>query len=130
LTDNWTVEVNTLGALGRKLITTDSINRPFSVRPDSLSNPDGRLYPALPPISYRANQGASNYHALAATARYRFLHVAYTWSHSIDNQSEPLAGDFFDLSFTRITSGSGRAAISTFSRQFDSRIDRGSSDFD
>ena len=58
------------------------------------------------------------------------MKVAYTWSHAIDNQSEPLAGEFFDLSFTRAAggiSGLGRAA---FSRQFDSRGDRGNSDFD
>jgi hypothetical protein len=133
LADSWTFELNTLGALGRKLITTDQVNRPFSVAPDS-SNFDGRLNPALAPISYRANQGTSNYHALTLAARHRapsrLFQLAYTWSHSIDNQSEPLAGDFFDLSFTRITAGAGRSAISAFSRQFDSRADRGSSDFD
>ncbi len=138
LGEAWAVEVNTLGSLGRKLITTDAINRSFSHPIDLDRNPDGRLNPALPPISYRANQGSSNYHALTAVARYRpagalrrgQFQLAYTWSHSIDNQSEALAGDFFDLSFTRVTAGAGRAAISAFSRQFDSRIDRGSSDFD
>lgn len=30
-TEHWTVEVNALGSLGRKLITTDIVNRPFSV---------------------------------------------------------------------------------------------------
>jgi hypothetical protein len=133
LPGEWSVELHTLGALGRKLLTTDSINRPFSVRPGP-GNPDGRLHPALAPLSYRANQGASNYHALTLVARRRapsrFFQLAYTWSHSIDNQSEPLAGDFFDLSFTRITSGTSRAALAAFSRQFDSRADRGSSDFD
>ena len=30
-TENWTIEVNGLGSLGRKVIVTDVINRPFSV---------------------------------------------------------------------------------------------------
>jgi hypothetical protein len=60
---------------------------------------------------------------------YRQFQLSYTWSHLIDNQSDPLAGDFFDLSFTRVTGGDngGRA---TFSRQFDPVADRGNSDFD
>jgi len=134
LGENWTIEVNAQGALGHKLITTDAVNRPFSRPIDFAANPDGRLNPSLPPLSYRANQGASSYNALAAVARYRSgrgqFQLAYTWSHSIDNQSEPLAGDFFDLSFTRITAGAGRTAIAAFSRQFDSAGDRGNSDFD
>ena len=50
-------------------------------------------------------------------------------SHAIDNQSEPLAGDFQDLSFTRIAAGAARRR-STFVRQFDSSGDRGDADFD
>jgi hypothetical protein len=58
------------------------------------------------------------------------LQVAYTWSHTIDIQSEPLAGDFFNLSFTRVTSGAGAGTTAAFARQFDGRGDRGNSDFD
>jgi hypothetical protein len=119
--ESWSFEANTHLSLGRRLITTDVINR----RADQ---------PSLPYINYRSNQGASNYNALALAARYRGgrgqLHIAYTWSHTIDNQSEPLAGDFFDLSFSRITSGSGRPVVAAFEREFDSRGDRGNSDFD
>src|SRR6185503_19528883 len=83
-------------------------------------------------IYYRANQGASDYAALALVARYRGrrsqFQVSYTWSHSIDNQSEPLFGDYFDLSFTKVATAP--AARSTFVRQFDSGADRGNSDFD
>ncbi|HSB13905.1 MAG TPA: carboxypeptidase regulatory-like domain-containing protein [Bryobacteraceae bacterium] len=133
VTEDWAVEVNGLGSLGRKLITTDWVNRSFSF-PPSTSNPDGRLNPALPPIFYRANQGSSNYHAMSALVRYRArwsqLQLAYTWSHAIDNQSEPLARLFFDLSATRATAGSGRGIISAFARQFDSGVDRSNSDFD
>jgi hypothetical protein len=119
--ESWSVEANTLGSFGRRLITTDVVNR----RADN---------PELPYVSYRANQGFSSYAALAAAVRYRGLrnqfHLAYTWSHTIDNQSEPLAGDFFDLSFSRVTFGSGRPVLAAFTREFDSSADRGNSDFD
>jgi hypothetical protein len=131
---NLTFEVNGQGALGRKLITTDIVNRQFSV-PLTGTSPEGRYNPNLPEVSYRAGQGLSNYHALFAMARYRtrrgLLQAAYTWSHSLDNQSDPLVGDFFDLSFVRIgETGSTTGQIAAFSRQFDSRADRGNSDFD
>ena len=120
LGDAWSVEVNTVGSLGRKLITTDILNRGL--------NPD------LGPISYRANQGTSNYNGLTGVARYRTrfgqLHAAYTFSHTIDNQSEVLRSDYFDLNPTRLTVAESRADVSAFSRQFDSSVDRGNSDFD
>ncbi len=118
LGEDWTVEINALGALGRRLLTTDLVNRQGN-----------------PIIAYRGAQGLSSYHALTAVARYRArraqLQAAYTWSHSIDLQSDPLASDFFDLGFTRLTSAgdSGRARAA-FTRQFDSHGDRASSDFD
>jgi hypothetical protein len=133
LSDNLVFTANVQGALGRKLITTDRLNRSGSVA-SSPANPSGRFNPALPEISYRANQGSSSFHALSLAARYSAsrLHfqAGYTWSHSIDNQSEPLAEDFFDLSFTQLTFQPGRAEVSAFSRQFDSGADRGSADFD
>ena len=122
-TESWAVELNGLGALGRRLITTDQINRR-----------DGRHAPELPVLSYRAAEGLSDYYALTARARYRSaraqFQVAYTWSHSIDLQSEPLAGDFFDLSFVRVGAAEGRGAVAAFSGQRNSRADRASSDFD
>src|SRR5262249_36371458 len=42
--DYWAWEANALGSLGRKLITTDQINRPASL-PASTANPTGRLNP-------------------------------------------------------------------------------------
>jgi hypothetical protein len=126
--------VNGQGALGRKLITTDIVNREYS-QPLTESSPLGRFNAALPDISYRAGQGLSNYHAFSAMTSYRtrrgLLQVAYTWSHSLDNQSDPLVGDFFDLSFIRIgETGNATGQLAAFSRQFDSRADRGNSDFD
>lgn len=126
--ERWTVEVNTLGSLGRKLIATDIVNRPFSV------NGISRFNDNLGDIAYRSGQAASDYTALTAVARYRSggrqFQIAYTWSHTIDNQSEPLAGDFFNLQFTQIGASGSGLGYSAFSKQFDSRADRGSSDFD
>ncbi len=133
LTSNWSVEINHLASLGRKLITTDIVNRQFSVGRGG-DNPQGRLNPELPDISYRAAQGASNYHALTAVGRYRsrrgFVQLAYSWSHTIDNQSDPLLGDFFDLTFIGSRAATGSRGTAAFSRQFDSAADRGSADFD
>ena len=123
LKSNWSLTVNGMGALGRRLITTDQVNRRIATY-----NPD------LPLISYRANQGSSSYHALATVIERRVagghLHGAYTWSHSIDNQSDPLAGDFFDLSFAGTSPVQASRPQAGFTRQFDSHIDRGNSDFD
>jgi len=134
VTRDFTLELNALGSLSRKLIATDVVNRDVSVPLVPFTNPNGRFNPAVAEISYRSNQGSSSYNAFTTVARYRThrtqVKVAYTWGHALDNQSEPLAGEFFDLSFTRAAggiSGLGRAA---FSRQFDSRGDRGNSDFD
>ena len=127
VTSNFSLEVNALGTYGRKLITTDVINRDFTVA-------DGRVNPALGDINYRANQGFSDYNALTAVARYRwgrgFLQGSYTWSHYIDNQSDPLVGDFFDLSFTAISGGAGGGGRAAFTQQFNPMADKGNSDFD
>jgi hypothetical protein len=127
ITGNLELEVNGLGSYGRSLITTDVINRSFSTLA-------GRYNNALPDIAYRANQGFSDYNALTAVLRYRIprgmLQGSYTWSHSIDNQSDPLIGDFFNLTFTSIQTGESSQQRSTFSQQFNPNSDRGNSDFD
>ena len=66
LTGNLALEVNTLGALGRRLITTDIVNREFSTTTGT-----GRFNEALPDVAWRSGQGSSNYNALTALARYR-----------------------------------------------------------
>jgi hypothetical protein len=134
LTRDWTLEVNGLGSLGRKLIATDIVNRQFSLPLSQTAR--GRFNPDLPDISYRANQGSSSYHALTALSRYRtqrgLFQLTYTWSHVIDNQSDPLFGDFFDLNFVSTTRSRPSATRSraAFTRQFDSSADRGNADFD
>jgi hypothetical protein len=56
--------------------------------------------------------------------------ASYTWSHSIDNQSEPLNGTFFDFNTLSNASQGPYQYISSFTRQFASSLDRGNSDFD
>lgn len=123
-----TLEVDGLGSYGSNLITTDIVNRDFST-------PAGRYNPSLPDIAYRAGQGTSNYNALATVLRYRssqgMLQATYTWSHAIDTQSDPLIGDFFNLTFANAVSGaSASGERATFSEQFNSAPDRGNADFD
>jgi outer membrane receptor protein involved in Fe transport len=129
LRDNLTVELTGNGALGRRLITTDLVNRQFTELAGT-----GRPNENFPDISWRSGQGISDYYALTSLVKYRLDHfdlqAAYTWSHSIDNQSDPLIGDFFNLNFTTITGASGQQNNSTFARQYDSNGDRGNSDFD
>ncbi len=127
--DNLTLEVTGTGALGRRLLTTDIVNRQFTGL-----DFNGRANENLSDISWRSGQGKSNYYAFTSLVKYRLtsldLQVAYTLSHSIDNQSDPLIGDFFNLNFTTITGATGLQTASAFARQFDSNGDRGNSDFD
>ena len=133
VTDNFTVEVNGLGTYGRRLITTDIINRPFSVN-RGIGNPSTSINPELPEISYRGNQGFSDYNALTAVVRYRtsrgMVQGSYTWSHTIDNQSDPLLGDFFNLDFASIQGAAETTGHAAFTEQFNPKVDRGNSDFD
>ncbi len=122
LATGWTMEANALGSLGRELLTQDVINRDLA----------GELGQ---PINYRANQGDSDYSALAVVLRHTSAHaqfqVAYTWSHAIDNQSEVLRSDYFNLSPTVLTTSQlGRLDISAFSQEYNGSSDRGNADFD
>jgi hypothetical protein len=136
---NLTFEVSHMGSEGRKLIITDIVNRVGS-QPATAVNPQGRFNPSLPDIVYRSNSGSSTYAALAAQVRYRSSHLqlqaSYTWSHSIDNQSDAMLGEgptgpyAYNLNYTNPDVAANSQGLSAFTRQFDSRIDRGNSDFD
>jgi hypothetical protein len=127
---NLYIEVSAQGALGRKLISTDVVNRTAAMS----STDAGRLNPGIPTdIIFRSNQGSSSYSALTALTRYAGrrsqFQAAYTWSHAIDNQSDPLQGTFGDLQLST-SNVQPSQNIAQFTRQFDARTDRGSSDFD
>jgi hypothetical protein len=125
--ESLTFEVDGNRSIGRRLITTDLVNRDFT----TLSGRENALYQD---VAWRSGQGKSSYSALTAVARYRLrtlqFQAAYTWSHSIDNQSDPLTGDFFNLDFTKIGTGTSTGLVSSFAEQFNSNGDRGNSDFD
>jgi hypothetical protein len=126
------LEGDAIASRGRALITTDIVNRALTL-PQSADNPFGYLNPAFSQLDYRANQGKSQYAALSGTVQFRrrtlLAQFSYTWSHSQDNQSEPLANAFFDLNqFSQ--QGSAPSFFSAFTKQFDSNADWASSDFD
>jgi hypothetical protein len=122
------VEWSAQGALGRKLIGTDRGNRL------TVAEPRSRPYPAIDDeIVYRSNFVSSSYNAMTALLRYRTPHAhfqaAYTWGHSIDNQSDPLQGTFEDLGAFR-NFGSDTDNLASLTKVSDTRADRASSDFD
>ena len=124
------LEVNGSSALGRRLLTNDTLGYNLLFNGSQPGIPAGQL------VTYRANQGISDYYALAIKALYRsgrsLFQVAYTWSHSIDNQSDPLGLDLSNFGFT---SGSLLPAVPSqliagFAQPMNSNGDRGNSDFD
>ena len=131
--EGWAVALRGVGTLGRRLTTTDQVNREFSV-PSSDTNFDGLLNPNLSTLFYRANQGKSDYLGGSAIVRHKGRltqwQASYTWSHAIDNQSDPLAGAFQNFNFPAALTGQVSPNIAAFTRQFDSQGDRGNADFD
>ena len=127
--DSLTVEVNFTSSQSRRLITTDVVNRQFTTL-DGI----GRPLPDSPNVSWRSSEGSADYLAVGTLVRYRLrtlqLQGAYTLSHSIDNQSDPLNGDFFDLNFTSIGGAGSNTLRAAFAQQHDSHGDRGNSAFD
>ena len=127
------LDVHALASRSRQLITTDEVNRPYSI-PISQESPIGRLNPSLDYSNYRANQGSANYSAMAVAFRFRKARVSgqvsYTMSHSMDNQSEALDGTDFNFNTLRSAQAGGGSYTSSFTRQFASSLDWGNSDFD
>jgi len=138
LTPNLVLEVSHAGSLGRKLVTADVWNRAFSVPLAVQPAAAGRYNAEQGDISYRANQGLSNFLALEVALHRRQsrgvqFQLSYTYSRTRDMQSDPLvqpglsaqrraSRDLADTSFFQIATA--------FTRQFDPRADYGRSDFD
>jgi hypothetical protein len=120
ISPNLLVEVGHTGSVGRKLISRDDLNR-FTV--------------SVPPANaqigydtYLSNADNSSYLALDVGLRRRFsrglqFQVSYTYSHAIDNQSDPFEG-------VVTGPGSGQFALTTFTSQFNPGLDRGNANFD
>jgi len=128
--ENLTIEVNGTASRGRRLITSDIVNRQFT----NDVTADGRPNENLPDVEWRSSQGTSDYTALTALARYRVrtlqLQASYTWSHSLDQQSDPFGAEVVNLQFTTVGGSSNASFRSSFAQQFNNRADRGNSDFD
>jgi hypothetical protein len=132
LGDNLTLEVTGTESASHRLVTNDIVNRQFTTTSPIA---DGRPNASFPDVYWRSGQGNADYTALTTLVRYRLptlqIQAAYTWSHAIDDQSDPLIGDFFDLDFTSAVSNAGGPGTrSSFSQQFNNNGDRGNSDFD
>ncbi|HEY6344378.1 MAG TPA: carboxypeptidase regulatory-like domain-containing protein [Bryobacteraceae bacterium] len=129
-TSTFTLEVNGLSALDRRLLTNDTLGY------NNLFNGTQPGIPAGQLVTYRANQGKADYYGLAIKALYRsgrsLLQAAYTWSHSIDTQSDPLGLDLSNFGFSsgNLLPAVPAALIAGFAQPQNSQGDRGSSDFD
>jgi hypothetical protein len=118
LPGDWMAEVNYLGSAGRKLLLRQEINRFSGDRADGTVN---RVNQSFGSIVHGFNAVNSSYHALAAQLIKRFsdnytLQLAYTFSRSIDTDSEPFGGGPGELQ--------GSMEVSNI------RLDRGFSAFD
>lgn len=125
LTPNLIVDINHAGSRGRKLTTADEINRFPS---QHYTNRFGK-------ISYRANQGYSDFMALQAAVIRRWsrgvqFQASYTLSRTRDVQSDPLA-----VRTTADSAATNRLADAfivsgAFTRAGEPGLDYGYSDFD
>ena len=135
LSRNFLAETNYTGSLGRRLLTTDLVNRQYSTCLPGFALNNCRYNRAYDDeFAYEANQGFSSYHAFTASLRANspFLYggIHYTWSHSIDNQTEPLTALTTNLETTRLSGPVIRTRPAQFAEQFNSSGDKGNSDFD
>jgi hypothetical protein len=128
--DNLTLEVNATASRDRRLLTSDIVNRQLTLT----TTFDGRPNDNLPDIEWRSSQGKADYSALTTLVRYRLrtltLQGSYTWSRSIDNQSDPLGAEATNLGASAVGGTSQSAVRSAFAVQYNSNADRGNSDFD
>ena len=130
LHERWFVEATVQASRSGDLVTTDRWNRQDSQATFTRDNPNARYNGALPDILYRANQGRSQYRAFTSFLRYQgsaaLVQASYTLSNSHDNQSDPIAGEFYDLRANK----TGLSSQATFARQFDPSSNWGHADFD
>jgi hypothetical protein len=121
VTPNFLVEIGHAGSLGRKLIGRDNINRTFGSLP---ARPNAQIGDD----TYLSNADNSSYLALEVGLRRRFsrglqYQASYTYGHAIDYQSDLFVG---------VVTGPGPQdfALTTFTREFNPRVDRGNANFD
>jgi hypothetical protein len=91
--------------------------------------------PALGTVTQYFSAGNANYNGLTIGLLRRVssgftYSLNYTWSHAIDNQTEPLAGLAVNLEVARSGGQGTPVRPASFTEQFNSSLDRGNSDFD
>ncbi len=94
LPGRWVGEVNYIGNVGRKLLLRNEINRYSGDLADGRFD---RVNPSFAGITHGYNAVSSSYNALTAQLSRRFssgysVQAAYTFSRSIDTDSEPFGG--------------------------------------
>jgi hypothetical protein len=94
LPGGWMAELNYLGSTGRKLLLRQEINRFSGDLADGTFN---RVNPSFASIVHGFNAVSSIYHGLSTQLMKRFsdgytVQAAYTFSRSIDTDSEPFGG--------------------------------------
>jgi hypothetical protein len=99
---NWMAEVNYLGSAGRHLLIRQEINRFSGDLSDGAFNRVNRSFAS---IVHGFNAVNSSYNGIAAQLMKRFstgytLQLAYTFSKSIDTDSEPFGGGAGELQGT------------------------------
>jgi hypothetical protein len=99
LPGEWLAEVNYLGNGGRKLLIRNEINRFSGDRADGTLD---RVNASFGGMTHGYNAISSSYHALATQLTRRFragwqMQAAYTFSRSIDADSEPFGGGAGEL---------------------------------
>jgi hypothetical protein len=119
VTPDMLLEIGHAASVGRRLISRDLTNRATGTAP---------VNPLIGLDTFLTNAGNSNYLGLETSLRRRFakglqFQVSYTYSHAIDNQSDPFEG-------VRTGARPGSFALAGFTRQFDARVDRGNANFD
>ena len=102
LPGSWMAEVNYLGTAGRKLLLRQEINRFSGDTADGVTN---RVNASFGSITHGSNAVSSIYNGLAAQLQKRFsdgytAQFAYTFSRSIDSDSEPFGGGAGELQGT------------------------------
>ncbi|HZI87168.1 MAG TPA: TonB-dependent receptor, partial [Pyrinomonadaceae bacterium] len=102
LPGNWMAEVNYLGTAGRKQLLRQEINRFSGDTADGVTN---RVNQSFGSITHGFNAISSIYNGLAAQLQKRFsdgytAQFAYTFSRSIDADSEPFGGGAAELQGT------------------------------
>jgi hypothetical protein len=131
------LDVLFLGSDGSNLLTTDDVDRLNSVAQPSCSRWNctlGLQTPLTRDVTFRSNAGYSHYRSLATYGQYRAgwgeLTAAYTYSRSRDVQSDPLAGELFDVAGAVPSNRVSTSTRALFTQQFNPGADWGPSDYD